>query len=84
MKEHRLTWPMLGLIAGTRMALGAGVALLLAEWLDREQRQAIGWSLFTVGLMTTIPLIAQVMGEVEKTEQGEMAEGSKEEVFAMT
>jgi EamA domain-containing membrane protein RarD len=40
--------------------LGAGIALLLAEKLTAEQRQAIGWTLFAVGVLTTIPLILQV------------------------
>ena len=56
MKETRLTFPELGLFAGTRAALGGGVALLLADKLTREQRKAVGWSLFLVGAITTIPL----------------------------
>jgi len=56
MKETRLTFPELGLIAGTRAALGGGVALLLSDKLTREQRKAVGWSLFLVGAITTIPL----------------------------
>ncbi|HTP65930.1 MAG TPA: hypothetical protein VMJ66_11110 [Geobacteraceae bacterium] len=56
MKETHLTFPELGLIAGTRAALGGGVALLLSDKLTREQRKAVGWSLFLVGAITTIPL----------------------------
>jgi H+/gluconate symporter-like permease len=57
MKETRLILPELGLIAGTRVALGGGVALLLAEKLNKEQRKAVGWTLFLVGAITTIPLV---------------------------
>ena len=56
MKQTRLTIPELGLFAGTRAALGGGVALLLADRLTKEQRKAVGWSLFLVGAITTIPL----------------------------
>ena len=56
MKEARLSIPELGLIAGTRAALGGGVALLLADKLTKDQRKAVGWTLFMVGAITTIPL----------------------------
>jgi hypothetical protein len=56
MKETRLTLPELSLIAATRAALGGGVALLLGDRLSREQRKAVGWTLFLVGAITTIPL----------------------------
>jgi hypothetical protein len=56
MKETRLTMPELSLIAGTRAALGGGVALLLADRLTRNQRKAVGLTLLLVGAITTIPL----------------------------
>ena len=62
MKEHEVTVPQIGLIAGTRAMLGAGIALLVADKLTAEQRQAIGWTLFAVGALTTIPLALQVLG----------------------
>jgi hypothetical protein len=65
MKEHELTVPQIGLIAGTRAMLGAGIALLLADKLSAEQRQAIGWTLFAVGALTTIPLALQVFSAEE-------------------
>ena len=63
MQEIRLTLPELGLIVGTRAALGGGVALLLAERLDKEQRKAVGWTLFMVGAVTTIPLLMLVFAK---------------------
>lgn len=62
MRETRLTLPELSLIAGTRAALGGGAALLLADRLDRGQRKAVGWTLFLVGIVTTIPLATMVFG----------------------
>lgn len=56
MKEARVTLPELGLIAGTRVALGGGIALLFSDRLSKEQRKAVGWTLFLVGAVTTIPL----------------------------
>jgi hypothetical protein len=56
MKTTRLTIPELGMIAGTRAALGGGAALLLADRLCKEERRAIGWTLFLIGAISTIPL----------------------------
>lgn len=63
MKETRLTIPELGLVAGTRAALGGGIALLLADRLARDQRKAVGWTLFLVGAITTIPLVMLALGK---------------------
>jgi hypothetical protein len=61
MITRNVTLPQLGMIAGTRAALGAGIALLLSEKIDRKPRRAIGWTLLTVGALTTAPLIAGVL-----------------------
>jgi hypothetical protein len=62
MRERRLTLPELGLMGGTRAALGAGLGLLLADRLDREQRRAVGWTLLLIGIATTVPLAMEVLG----------------------
>ncbi|TDF62932.1 hypothetical protein [Cupriavidus sp. L7L] len=62
MKQVSLTIPEIGLIAGTRAAGGAGLALLLSNRLNPEQRRAIGWTLLAVGVITTLPLVALVFG----------------------
>ena len=54
--------PELALLAGTRGALGAGVGLLLSDKLSEEQRKSIGWTLVAVGVLTTIPLAAMLLG----------------------
>ena len=56
MKEIRLTLPQLSLIAGTRVILGSGLALLFADRLTERQRKAAGWALFMAGVASTIPL----------------------------
>lgn len=63
MKEIRLSLPELSLIAGTRAMLGAGVALLFGDRLTKEQRKAVGWTLFLVGAVTTVPILANVIGK---------------------
>jgi hypothetical protein len=56
MKKVEITLPDLALIVGTRAMFGAGLALLLADRLPRDQRKAMGWALTLVGAVTTIPL----------------------------
>jgi len=56
------------LIAGTRVALGIGVGLLISEKLDRDMRRGAGVALFAVGALTTIPLVMRVLGSREEDE----------------
>ena len=62
MRETRISIPELVLVAGTRAALGAGLGLLLADRLTIDQRRAVGWTLFLVGALSTIPLAIEVFG----------------------
>jgi hypothetical protein len=61
----KLSMPELALIAGTRVALGAGLALLLADRLSREQRKAAGTALAVVGAITTFPIMLEVLANRE-------------------
>jgi hypothetical protein len=63
MKKAELTLPEIALIAGTRGMLGAGVGLLLADKLNKDQRKAIGWTLLIVGAISTIPLAIEVLSK---------------------
>jgi hypothetical protein len=63
MKKAELTLPQLALLTGTRGIAGAGIALLVADKLTREQRKAIGWTLFLIGAISTIPLAIEVFGQ---------------------
>jgi hypothetical protein len=62
MRETRITLPELALVAGTRVALGAGLGLLLADRLAPDTRRAVGWTLFLVGALSTIPIAFEVLG----------------------
>jgi H+/gluconate symporter-like permease len=51
------------LIAGTRVMAGAGAALLLADKLRKDERKTIGWTLFLIGAISTIPLMLDVLSK---------------------
>ena len=64
-KQIQLTRPELAFIIVTRAMIGAGIALLLADRLSAEQRKAVGATLATVGLVTTIPAVLAIFGKCE-------------------
>ena len=51
------------LIAGTRVALGVGLGLLISDRLSPDQRKAAGWALLGFGVVTTIPIAMGVLGK---------------------
>ncbi|HEV8058260.1 MAG TPA: hypothetical protein VGP68_00175 [Gemmataceae bacterium] len=62
MRETQVTVPELAMLAGTRVALGAGLALLHADCFSEEQRRTVGWLLFGIGALSTIPLALEIFG----------------------
>jgi hypothetical protein len=65
MIERTLSIAEIILIAGTRVALGAGVGLLLSNRLSKDQRKAAGVALAAVGGLSTIPLAINVLKKKE-------------------
>ena len=63
MTKSELTLPEIALIAGTRGMLGVGVGLLLADRLKDDQRRAMGWTLLSIGAVSTIPLAIDVLSK---------------------
>ena len=63
MIERKFTIAEIALLAVTRIALGAGIGLLLSTRLNNDQRKAAGWALAVVGGLTTIPLAMEVIGK---------------------
>lgn len=49
-------------IAVTRGLLGAGVGLLLSDYLRPQSRKGVGWTLVALGAVTTVPIAASVFG----------------------
>jgi len=63
MKKAALTLPEIMLIAGTRVMLGVGAGLLLADIIREDKKKKVGWSLFLVGAISTIPLALDVFSK---------------------
>jgi len=63
MKERGLTIPEIMLIGGTRVALGVGLGLLLADRVTHDTRKGAGWALLAVGALSTVPLVIDVLGK---------------------
>jgi hypothetical protein len=61
MKTYPVTVPEMALVAITRGAAGAGLGLLLGGRLAPDVRRAVGWTLLTVGIVTTIPIVATLV-----------------------
>jgi hypothetical protein len=69
MKTRSFTAPEVMLIGGTRAALGAGIAFLLYDRLNRDQRKTAGWVLFAVGVLTSVPIAMIVLGKRPVSEE---------------
>lgn len=69
MRRRAVTLPTLGLIAGTRATLGAGIGLLLASRLSPRARRTAGWTLLAIGALSTIPLAIKVFRSEEPAER---------------
>ena len=66
MREQRITFPELALIAATRGMLGVGIGLLTAERLRTQTRHTVGWTLLAIGVISTIPIaLRQIVRERE-------------------
>jgi len=70
-----LTIPEVGFIAGTRAALGAGIALLLADKLSASTRRAVGITLVAIGAVTTLPAALVLFGRSSDLPTGGDATG---------
>ena len=77
MRESVLTIPQIVLIAGTRVALGVGIGLLLAGKLDRNARKGAGLALLAVGALSTIPLALDVLSKRQIGERQQVISGEQ-------
>ncbi len=74
MKEITLRVPDIMLLAGTRVALGVGIGLLVATKLNERARRGAGWALLAVGALTTVPIVLNVRAGSAGRLGGESAE----------
>ncbi len=63
MRRRHFTLAEIAMIGGTRLLLSAGLGLLLARKLSDKPRRATGWTLFSIGLLSTIPLAMKVLNK---------------------
>jgi hypothetical protein len=61
--ERAFTIPEIMLVAGTRVALGVGIGLLISDRLNRDQRKGAGWALLAIGVLSTIPIVKGVLAK---------------------
>jgi hypothetical protein len=73
MRERSLTIPEIALIAGTRIALGAGLGLLVADKLNNSTRKGAGWAFLLVGALTTVPLAIDIITKGQLPERARQA-----------
>ena len=76
MRIKTLTIPEIGFIAGTRAALGAGLALLLADKLSASSRRSVGITLIAIGAATTITAAMVLLGRRTDLAAGVNAPGT--------
>ncbi len=69
MRKAQLELTTIGLIAGTRVMLGLGLGMLLADKFKKDQRRAVGWTLFLVGASATVPLALHVLGQRQEIQE---------------
>ncbi|MEO7932361.1 MAG: hypothetical protein ABIT76_04290 [Chthoniobacterales bacterium] len=64
MKNITLPLPILFGIVSTRALLGAGLALLFGDRLDRQQRRKLGILLTTIGVVSTVPFARRALRRI--------------------
>jgi hypothetical protein len=65
MKTYAVILPEIAIVAATRGVAGAGLGLLIADLLRPDTRRTLGWTLLTMGALTTIPIAMALFGKRE-------------------
>jgi len=61
MRKFEASVPEVAFVAVTRGMVGAGAGLLVSEFLPRDTRRAVGWTLLAIGALTTLPIAATLI-----------------------
>jgi len=67
MKTYAVTVPEVAIVAVTRGVAGAGIGLLVADFLRPDTRRTLGWTLLAIGALTTIPIAMALFGKRESS-----------------
>ena len=51
-------------VAATRAVAGVGIGLLLANQLIAPERRKLGWTLFALGALSTVPLALRLVPRI--------------------
>ena len=76
MKTYAVTVPEIAIVAATRGIAGAGIGLLVADSLRPDTRRTLGWTLLTIGALTTIPIAMALFGKREIQEPSSAKTGA--------
>ncbi|HEX9240843.1 MAG TPA: hypothetical protein VF875_00235 [Anaeromyxobacter sp.] len=77
MRVATLTGTDMMLLAGTRVALGVGIGLLVSPRLDASVRRGAGFALLFMGAITTVPIMLNAFGSSRGSFRGERAATEK-------
>jgi sorbitol-specific phosphotransferase system component IIBC len=66
MRDVNVSVPEMIFVALTRGMAGAGIGLLVADYVEPVARKPIGWTLFAIGALTTLPIAATLMGRARR------------------
>ena len=66
MKAYPVTLPEMAIVALTRGMAGAGLGLLVSGSMQRETRRALGWTLFALGAVSTVPILFALLGDRDR------------------
>ena len=64
MKKFDVSVPEVAFVAATRGMVGAGVGLLLSDFIPRDTRKVVGWTLLAIGALTTVPIALTLIGRL--------------------
>ena len=66
MRDVNVSIPEMIFVALTRGMAGAGIGLLAADCVTPTARKPIGWTLFAIGALTTLPIAATLLGRARR------------------
>jgi hypothetical protein len=61
MRTATIPIPELAILAGTRGMAGVGAGFLLGSRIPAIRRRRLGWTLLTIGALSTIPLAMDIL-----------------------